>query len=390
MIRRASGGASTNALSDDALRDCVVRAESIIILYRENPDDYPDPPLPIHPHLNPVIWFDQTIQVDDSARAAIADRAIAPAQAAQQISAGYLAVGATGRAVIQSDGLFRYYPYTTVQCSITVRDPKGMGSGWAGVDWNDWTRVEVEHLASTALDKCLRSRNPVAVEPGRYTAILEPQAVCDLVSPIVDRVLERYLAESGNGPFADPMVPGSSRIGQRVVDSRITLGVDPMDPDCGFVPFDGNGEPFQAVNWIDRGILRELAYDRSYGLRALNRDRALPNPFAYRMSGGTATLEEMIASTARGLVVTRFNDVQLLDMNSMLCTGTTRDGIWLVEHGKISKAVKNFRFTESPMFILNNVEQLGAPQRVFRPWSPAVVPPLKVRDFSFTSLVDAI
>jgi len=389
-IHRASGGAYTNALSDDALRACVARAEAMLQFQRENPDTYPDPPKPIHPHLTPTLWFDRTIELDDVTRASIADRAIGPAKQAQLLAAGYLAVGANGRAVIHSDGLFRYYPYTTVQCTITVRDPKGQGSGWAGVDWNDWARVDVEHLAQTALDKCLRSRNPVAVEPGRYTAILEPQAVCDLVFMLVDWALARGPAENGMGPFADPAKPGSSRIGQRVVDPRITLGIDPMDPDCGFVPFDGNGEPFQPVNWIEHGILKALSYERTYGVQLLGRDSALPNPYAFRLSGGTSTIDEMIASTARGLVVTRFNDVQLLDRNSLLCTGTTRDGVWLVEHGAVTKPVKNFRFTESPMFVLNNVEQLGAPQRVFHPGSPVVVPPLKARDFSFTSLIDAI
>src|SRR5207253_375793 len=121
-------------------------------------------------------------------------------------------------------------------------------------------------------DKCQRSRNPVAVEPGRYTAILEPQAVCDLVAPLVDLVLGRSFAEGGYGPFADPKRPGYSRIGQQVIDARLTLSADPMDPECGFVPFDGAGEPFQAVQWIERGVLRQLFYDRYYGLRQLDVD----------------------------------------------------------------------------------------------------------------------
>jgi predicted Zn-dependent protease len=117
------------------------------------------------------------------------------------------------------------------------------------------------------------------------------------------------------------------------------------------------------------------------------------------MSGGETSMDEMIRSTRRGLVVTRFSNLRLLDQTgaSMLSTGLTRDGLWLVENGKINKAVKNFRFTESPLFMLNSIEQLGVPVPVFRPTrheggklTPAIVPPLKVRDFSFTSTIDAI
>ena len=119
---------------------------------------------------------------------------------------------------------------------------------------------------------------------------------------------------------------------------------------------------------------------------------------AFRMSGGETTLEQMIASTRRGLVVTRFGNVRLLDATSLLSTGLTRDGLWLVENGRITRPVKNFRFTESPLFALNSIEQLGPPVPVFRPWNepldpaitPAIVPPLKVRDFSFTASIDAI
>jgi len=392
VIRGASGNASTNATADDALRACVGRAESLLMLGDESPDDYPDPLPTVHPHTEPTLWFGDTAAMRDMTLSAVADASITPAHTVQLWAAGYADAAANSRAVFNTQGLTRYYAYTTAQCSITVRDPHGHGSGWAGVDWNDWSRVQPERLAQIALEKCIRSRNPVAIEPGRYTAILEPQAVCDLVAPLVERALRRGDAESESGPFADPRRGGYSRIGQRVIDPRLTLSADPMDPECGIVPFNVNGEPYQAVKWIDQGVLRELWYDREYGLRQLGKDFALPNSEAFRLSSATRTntIDEMIANTTRGILVTRFNNVDLLDFNSMLATGNTRDGIWLIEHGKIVKPVKNFRFTESPMFILNNVEMVGAPQRVFRPLAPAVVPALMVRDFSFTGVVDAV
>jgi len=208
-IRRAWGSASTNALTDDALQRCVQRAEALIVFNQESPDDYPDPPRAIHPHVMPTLWFDRTVSPDETERAAAVDRMIAPAASANLMSAGFLEVAARARSVMTSEGLARYYPYTTVQCSLTVRDPVAHGSGWAGVDWNEIARIDPARLAAIAVEKCQRSRNPVAVEPGRFTAILEPQAVCDLVTPIVEYALDRSAAERGIGPFADPNHPAS-------------------------------------------------------------------------------------------------------------------------------------------------------------------------------------
>jgi len=335
----------------------------------------------------PHIFFDTTYNLDADARAAAVEPLLVAAKDAGVMAAGYIQVAAHGRAVIDSLGKTLYYPYTTAQFSVTVRDPNGMGSGWAGVDWNDWTRIDTTHLSVVALDKCVRSRNPVAVEPGRYLTILEPQAVCDLTQSIMSS-LDRELAETGTGPFAAQY--GRSKLGQRVMDERITISADPMDPDLGFPPFSQSGNVYHAATWVEHGILKNLAYFRPYGIRKLGINTGLPSSGAYRMSGGTTAVEEMIATTKRGLLVTRFSDLTVVDPMSLMTTGYTRDGIWLIENGKISKAVKNFRFTESPLFMLNNVEQLGTPIRVFHPNAPVIVPPIKARDFSFTSLSEAV
>jgi len=142
------------------------------------------------------------------------------------------------------------------------------------------------------------------------------------------------------------------------------------------------------VTWIDHGVLTALSYGRAYAVRELTDNVPIAPRLAYRMSGGPTSVEEMVATTKRGLLVTRFWGVRPLEQG--LFTGLTRDGLWLIENGKISKAVKNLRFTDSPWFLLNSLEQLGEAQPVFSPDAPAIVPPLKARDFSFTSLIDAI
>jgi predicted Zn-dependent protease len=389
-IRGASGSARTNATDDAMIDDCLARAEARVVLSSENPEQYPRTPSPVLPFSKPHLWFDTTYALDAAARAHLAAQRIAQVTPSGLQSAGYLEATAQGAAVLDTNHLFRYYPLTIAQYSVTVRDLKAGGSGWAGVDFNDWMRIDTEQLTAIAIEKCQASRNPVAVEPGRYTAILEPQAVSDLFSPILDMAMDRMMAESGAGPFAAG--GGNSKIGQRLLDSRVVVSADPMDPDCGFVPFDWQGEPYQSVKWFDAGVLKELSYNRRYGVASLNKDAALPNSRGYRMTvvGASATIPEMIASVNRGFLLTRFNNVQIVDFNTMLLSGTTRDGLWLIEHGKISKPVKNFRFTESPLFAFNNIQQAGIPQRVFRPDAPAVVPPITVRDFSFTALADAI
>jgi predicted Zn-dependent protease len=397
-IRGAEGAASINQIDQVSLEAAVRRAERLLIQMSEDLESPLYTPY-TEPYQSPKLWFDTTYKLDADARAAAMRELVKPTVDAGMLAAGYIQVAAYGRAAMSDRGRAIYYPLTQAQYSVTVRDPEGTASGWAGVDWNDWSRIDAKQLSAIALHKCLTSRNPVALEPGRYTTILEPQAVSDLVSQIFDdyRVMDRRAAEEARPPqpFSGSK-RGETKIGEQVFDERITISADPMDPDLGFLPIDVYSASASALTvyhpatWFENGVLKELAYVRQYGIEQLGVNTGLPNSRAFKMSGGPTSIDEMIATTKRGILVTRFSDVAVVDELSMLCTGYTRDGLWLIENGKISKPIKNFRFTESPFFVLNNVEQIGKPQRVFRPAAPAVVPPLKVSDFSFTSLADAI
>jgi predicted Zn-dependent protease len=195
--------------------------------------------------------------------------------------------------------------------------------------------------------------------------------------------------------FAGHVEGSASKIGSQVIDRRLTLSADPSDPDAPFLPFDDrDGTPYRAVTWIERGVLKELAYDRRYAANALGEPTALLNSGSYRLQGApdvpVTPISQMIASTQRGLLVTRFFDVTMMDAKSVLSAGYTRDGLWLIENGKITKPVKNFRFTDSPMFALNSIEAVGPTARVFSPGYARIAPALKIRQFNFTSLADAI
>jgi len=411
-VRGAQGHTGINQIDDGHLVTALRRAERLVQLQHELPETELEHPF-IEPFPKPAIWSDSSFNLDAESRATGMQALVEPAQKAGVYAAGYIQVSAHGRATMDGDRVW-YYPYTLCQYSVTVRDREGTGSGWAGVDGNDWSKIDAAGLTAIAVDKCLRSRNPVAVEPGRYTVILEPQAVCDLVSILFTaRSLDRDSNEFGNprekhdsqyyheSQLGYHKGPGYSMIGERVFDERLTVSMDPMDPDASFPPF-LRWQVAHPVTWVKDGVLKELAYYRTYAVRKLGLDTGgLPTWGSFRMSGrGDATsVDEMIATTKRGILVTRLAGLAPWATNDLLLTGYTRDGTWLIENGKVSKPVKNFRFAEAPLTVLNRIEQIGVPKRVFRPnapgaipdgYAPVVVPALKVRDFNFVSLADAV
>jgi predicted Zn-dependent protease len=383
-IRGAGGAVVTNKLDDESLILAIRSAEQIVGFHAENLDALPPPGK--QTYLKPALWSAASYALDASSRSQVAHALVMPSAAADLRSAGYVQVGVTARGIYNTRGLDAYYAATTAECSLTVRNVVGTGSGWAGTANMDWTRIDPAALEATARHGCLDSADPRAIEPGRYTAILQPQAVHDLMYNVI-RSLDRGAAEQFTTAFT--LKPGQSKIGLKVFDERITIGTDPMDPECGYIPFDNDGYPYRAVHWIEHGVVKELAYGRQYALSQLGHGVPLPNPLAYRIPAGTSSLDEMIAATERGLLVTRLSDVMVLDVPSLQSTGVTRDGLWLIEHGKIRMPVKNFRFTDSPMFAFNNVEQIGAAAHVYAK-APAIVPAITVRDFNFSSLSDAV
>jgi len=410
---KGSGQAATNQFDDESLEAAVRSAERNAAA--EHRPMRPTPGLPPHPIATwpkTAIWSDSSYNLTAETRGEIARAVIDPAEAKGYLSAGYIEThaGTTMRASSErptgpyADVDVPYSKWTQAQCSMTVRDEQGSGSGWAGHSSYDWQSIDPTTLGARAIQKCEASRNPVVLEPGRYTVILEAQAVANLMQVIVAS-MGRVDAESGAGPWAlavddalhiGPQSVWRTKLGLKVIDERITIDHDPFDPRLGILP-----DPWmEPVTFFDKGVLTNLGYNRDYAITYLDKNAPRRGMTGYRMSGGTTTIDEMIASTQRGLLVTRFSDIRNLDGGSLLSTGLTRDGLWLIEHGKISKAVKNLRFTESPLFVLNSIEQLGVPVPVFRPvrnqyeqgspLTPAIVPPLKARDFSFTSTIDAI
>ena len=377
---------STNEISDAALRTAVDKSER---LARLAPDDPEAMPMLGSQTYRPVdAFFPSVASMSAEDRARVALTALEPARSASDLrAAGFLINGASSTALGNSKGMFAYHRTTNANFTLTVRTTDGTGSGWAGAEHNDASKVDFAGVSQRAIEKARLSRSPVAVEPGRYTVILEPQAVGDICQLIAFYATARATDE-GRSPFVKQ--GGGNKIGEKIMDERVSIYADPFDPQVLAQPFDGEGLPLGRQVFIENGVLKTLYYSRFWAQKKGVEPTGAPTSFL--ISGGNSSLEEMISSTERGILVTRLWYLREVDPRTILYTGLTRDGTFLIENGKISKAVKNFRFNDSPLFLLNNLEMIGRPVRLAgtEAGGAVVVPPLKVRDFNFTSLSDAV
>jgi predicted Zn-dependent protease len=385
---RQVASANTNRLDDDSLRRVVETSERLARLVPEDPEYMGE----LGPQQIPASesLFESTANLDPEVRARAIRAVTDPAAQRNLVSTGFLVHRAGSNAVGTSRGLFAYNQNSQVNFTTTVRTPDGTGSGWAGSSVHDWNDLDTAALGAVAIEKAVSSRNPRAIEPGRWTVVLEPTAVGNMVGLMVGQFGARA-ADEGRSFFARP--GGGNRIGERFIDERVTIYSDPGDPRLFSAPFSGEGLPNRRVVWVENGTLRNLNYDRFWAQQRGGDPTGFPSGF--HMSGGNATLDEMIRSTERGLLVTRFWYIRGVDPRTILFTGLTRDGTFLIEDGRVVHPVQNLRWNESPIFMLNNIEMMGQPVRISSSESsdlaPAViVPPLKVRDFSFTSLSDAV
>ena len=378
---------TTGDFTPEGIERAVRQSEAIAKLTPDDPEVMPL--LPPQQYNDVKAFFDATANLTPSDRAAAAHTAIDAAKAAGDLAAaGFIIAGSGYNAIASNTGMYAYFPATSANYQLTVRTNDGTGSGWAAADHPDWAQIDFKAVSDRAIQKARASRNPVAVEPGRYTVILEPQAVGDLVQ-LLAFSLDARSADEGRSAFS--RTGGGTKIGEKIVDAKVTLFSDPADPQLLGQPYNGEGLPLNREVWIENGVLKQLAYSRFWA----QKKSARPNNGglgAVKMVGGDVTTEQMIASTPRGILVTRLWYLRQVDPRTVLYTGLTRDGTFLIENGKITKAVKNLRFNESPLFMLNNLEMLGRAERVAGTESGGnvVFPTIKVRDFNFTSLSDAV
>jgi predicted Zn-dependent protease len=383
--RRAS--ASTNIVDDASLKRTVDLAATLAKLSPDDPELMPElgPQTPTSVNA----FVQRTALLDPEVRSGAVSRAIEAAGAAGKsagtvFTAGYLEANTRAVAVATSNGLFAYHRTTDADFSMTVRTPDGTGSGWATAGSRDWGQVDPASVGRIAAQKAVASRNPQALEPGLYTAVLEPPAVTDLV-PLLASALNARLADEGRGAFSRP--GGGTRIGENVMDERVTLYSDPADPALLGQPFDMEGLPLSRIVWVERGVLRNLSYSRYWAQQQSKPPTGPPFAGGLVLAGGTKSTEELIAGCDRGILVTHFFYIRSLDSRTVLQTGLTRDGTFLIEKGKVTRALKNFRWNESPLLMLNRLEDIGRPVLTT---AGRMMPALRIRDFNFASASDAV
>lgn len=377
----------TNRLSDDDLRQAVRRSEDMARIAPVDNEYLPElGPTSVTPI---AAYYDSTGELTPQTRAEAAALAIQQAQSADQIVASYMDVNAGSTALATSNGFYGSHASTGVAYTLTSRSPDGLKSGWAGDEANDWNNIESLRVANDAVRKC-RDWRKTALEPGEYTAILEPTAVGMLMRNMVN-VFNQRTADEGRSFFSNPN--GGNRIGESLFDDKINFFSDPTYQDAETASFNSIGQSVSRQDWVRSGRLEDLARSR-YWAQQQNL-QPLASPSNLIMAGGNDSLEEMIASTRRGVLITRFWYIRGLNPRVISYTGLTRDGTFLIENGRITRPVTNFRFNQSMVDMLRNVEMLSPSVRVAASESssvstPIVVPALKVSKFNLSSVSDAI
>jgi len=376
--------AITNRTDEDSLRAAI---EASLSLAHSQPKNLNSLPMPGKQRYRGVSRFIKgTAALTPEDRAHAVKRACDLAVKKGQTAAGIFSSAQTQTAMGNSRGLFAAYRDTHAVFSITMQ--QGKAASWAKENAANVAAIDAQRLAERASDKAHRATDAQELAPGRYTVILEPAAVLDLVGFL--------FYDFAGTAVRDKRSCFNERIGKQVFGKNISIVDDVYHPLQLGAPFDGEGMPRERVLLVDRGVPRNLVYSRASAKAAKKKPTGhgfmLPNeygeaPMNLVFSGGKSSLEEMIGSTERGLLVTRLWYIREVDPYEKIMTGMTRDGLFLVEKGRVGAAVRNFRFNQSILEMLRNVEMMGPAVRATGEEAfEMVVPAMKVRDFHFSEV----
>jgi len=380
------GIVTLNELDDSSIQNAVQRSEELAKLAPENPEYVPfvgpqqyGPPS--------KMYAETTVAAGPKERTDAVSKSLEVAKAHKLNAAGFLENSTGYTAMMNTKGLFAYETDSALSFSITMRTEDGKGSGYVTKGYNDFSKLDTKGSSEISAKKALGSVAARSIEPGKYTVILEPTAVAVLLENITFSMDERS-ADEGRSFLSK--AGGKTRLGEQLVDPRVNIYSDPWHPELPGSTFNGEGLPLRKTHWIEKGVVKNMPVSRYW---AAKKGKApLPGPNGVIMDGGSKSLDELIKGTEKGILVTRLYYIRSVDPQTLLLTGLTRDGTFYIENGEIKFPIKNFRFNESPVIMLNNLEELGIPERTVSDESNNnyLIPPLKIRDFNFTSLSDAV
>lgn len=379
------GIATINEFDDAALERVVRRAEDLARLAPENPEFMPA--VEKQTYKASPTFSESTAAITPEFRAQVAADSIGPCKAEKLIAAGFLEDGQSFVAFANSKGNFGYQKYTVADFTCTVRTDDGKGSGWVARNVADVRQFDARSEIQIAIEKAKRSSEAKALEPGKYTVVLEPAASAGLISFMMVGFDARQ-ADEGRSFLTKK--GGGNKVGEKVFDERVTMYADPADANAAVLPWDEDGLPRERTPIVTKGVVDYLQYSRYWAKKQGKKSVGAVGNLI--MVGGDKSTMDLVKSTKKGVLVTRTWYIRMVDPQTVLLTGLTRDGTFYIENGEIKYPIKNFRFNESPVIMLNNVEEFGKPVRVADDESPFImmVPPMKLREFTFTSLSDAV
>jgi predicted Zn-dependent protease len=377
------GSTLVDEFDDRSLREAVQRTEQLALIAPPNPEGVP----PLAPQKYPAIenYPDSTAQARNQFMIPHIRAVIESAKASQLIAAGFIERVAQTSAIANKQNNFAYGRTTDAYLSSTVRDAAGTSSGWAAQPAVRIEEIDGAAVARSAVEKCLRWKGSKRLDPGKYTVVLEPTAVGDLLPGIVSGFAARA-AEEGRSFLSKP--GGGTLLGERLFPESINLRTDPFSSLYSVFPWSSGNLPTNRMTWIEKGVVKNLFYDRYWAAKVSQ--PATPGPESLVLDGGEKSLSDLIASVERGLLVTRFFYIRTVNPQTRQMTGLTRDGLFLIENGKITSPVVNFRFNESPVRMLQNTIGMGKAIRTRGMEDGMITPPLIVKDFPFTSISDAV
>jgi predicted Zn-dependent protease len=401
--------ASTRELDDESLKAAVDEAQEAAQKARDNPNLTPLVKGP-QEYLKVDAVVSATADFGPGERAAWVKQSIDMCEKKGVLAAGYIPKAFQTNCLANSEGLFAYYQYAEVGFILTCRTASGAGSGWAGITGaKELSQVKVGELTEIAANKALKSQKPRAIEPGRYTTIIEPRPMARLLSTMMGA----FNAGGGGGGFGGgrggggggfnfggigrPFVnaDGTPKTGQKLFSDSFTLTSDIGNPVLRQTPIMNDGSPAKPVTWIEKGVLKNLYYDPA----TARRQKVAPSPASPTMSlvveGSSQSIEDMIKTTKRGLLATFFWYLRPVDTLTLLNTGMTRDGLFLIENGEITGPVQNFRWNMSPLVAFANISAIGKPVPIhtgeaYDGPGTALVPAIRVEDFYMTSVSPAV
>ena len=376
--------ATTNKTDEESLRRVVSAAMSLARNQPENPDLLPM--LGPQKYQKVSHYFASTVSATPQDRARAVTRVCKMAEEGKQTAAGIFTTGYVRNLLVNSKGLSARHDHTRAEFSVTILEENS--SGWAKSNSPDILNIDPDALFESASEKAAGSRKPRELEPGHYTAILEPAAVLDFVGFI--------FYDFAGTAVLDKRSCFNDRMGKKIFGENVTLWDDVYHPLQVGAAWDGEGFPRQKVLLVDRGVPKNLVYARATAKKMKAKPTGhgftLPNeygeaPMNLVFSGGDKSVDDMIRSTERGILVTRFWYIREVEPYEKVLTGMTRDGTFLVENGRVTGGIRNFRFNQSIIEALAKVEMLGFPVRATGEESfEMVVPPMKIRDFHFSEV----